>query len=51
VRKNASAMSVFMVKVMGVFYYFDGLPDDARMVGLDIGYDLCSVEVGALFCL
>jgi hypothetical protein len=27
------------------------LPDDARMVGLDIGYDLCSVEVGALFCL
>jgi hypothetical protein len=40
-----------MVKVIGVFYFFHGLPDDSRMVGLNIGYDLCSVEVGALFCL
>jgi hypothetical protein len=40
-----------MVIVMGVFYYFDGLPDDSRMVGLDIGYDFCSVQVSALFCL
>lgn len=36
---------------MGVFYYFYGLPGDSRVVCLDIGYDLCSVEVSALFCL
>jgi hypothetical protein len=33
-----------MVKVMGELYYFDGFPVDARKVGPDTGYDLCSVE-------
>jgi hypothetical protein len=32
-----------------VFCYFVGFIDDVRMVGLNIGYDLWSVEVDAMF--
>jgi hypothetical protein len=28
--------------------YFDGFPDDAGMVGPDVGCDLCSVGVNAV---
>jgi hypothetical protein len=31
--------------------YFDGFVDDAGMADVDVGYDVCSVEVSAMFCL
>jgi hypothetical protein len=37
---------------MGVcVFYFDSFYYDAGMVGLDIGFDLCTAEVDAAFCL
>jgi hypothetical protein len=36
---------------MGVFSYFCVYPNDAGTVSLDIGSDICSVEVNALLRL
>jgi hypothetical protein len=44
--KPSDPLSVFMVDV---FYYFSDFPDDAVMVGLGVGYDLCSVKVMLCF--
>jgi hypothetical protein len=49
--ERLALICVFMVEVMGVFCYFSGFPDDARMVHLDVRYVLCSVEVGSVFGL
>jgi hypothetical protein len=38
-----------MVEVMKVFCYFSGSPEDVGIAGLDVGYALCSLEVGAVF--
>jgi hypothetical protein len=45
------SVSVFMAKIMNVFLYFEGFPDDVGMVGPDIDYDLGSVEIGTVFCV
>lgn len=36
-------VSVFNVKIMGVFCYFDGFPDDTGSVGPSNGCKFCSV--------
>jgi hypothetical protein len=36
---------------MGVLCYFDGFLDDMGTVGLDVGCDLCSLKVDAVFFL
>jgi hypothetical protein len=43
------SVSSFMVKVIGVFHYYSGFPDDAGMVGPDIVYDICYIKVDAVF--
>jgi hypothetical protein len=47
--KEMSQTLLFMAEVVGVFDYFNCFPDDAGMVGLDVGYDFCSVEADAVF--
>jgi hypothetical protein len=39
----AYSVSVFTVEVVGVFDYFSSFPDYAGKLGMDVGYDLCSV--------
>jgi hypothetical protein len=46
----AQSLSVFTAEV-GESCYFNGFHDDSGMIGLYVGYDLCSIEVGTLFCL
>lgn len=43
------SVSVFTVKIMGVFCYLDGFPDDTGSVGPFKGSKFCSVEVDVLF--
>lgn len=38
-------------EVVDMFSYFNGFLDDAGMADVDIGYDVCSVAVSAIFCL
>jgi hypothetical protein len=38
-----------MAEVVGVFSYFNCFPDYVRMVGVDVHYDFCYVEVDAVF--
>jgi hypothetical protein len=38
-----------MVEVVGAFSYFSCFSVYAGMVGADVGYDFCFVEVGAQF--
>jgi hypothetical protein len=34
-----------------MFCYFGGFLDDVGMADVDVGYDVCSVEISAMFCL
>jgi hypothetical protein len=45
----AESVTMFTVAVVGVFSYFSCFPDYAGMVGADVGYDFCFVEVDAMF--
>jgi hypothetical protein len=42
------SLSIFMTEVTGVFHYFSGFPA-VGLVGLDVGYQLCSVDIGIFF--
>jgi hypothetical protein len=46
----AQSVTIFMVKVVGLFDDFNCFPDYARMVAAIVGYVFCFVKVNAVFC-
>jgi hypothetical protein len=45
------SVSVFTIQVVKVFCYINGFSNDMQLVGPDVGYELCSIEVSAVFSL
>jgi hypothetical protein len=46
----ALSVSIFVVVAVGMFTYFNCLPDDVLTVGPDVDYDLCSVKANEFSC-
>jgi hypothetical protein len=45
----SQSVSVFKIKIRGMFLYFEGFLYDAVTEGPDIGYDQPSVDVDSVF--
>jgi hypothetical protein len=43
--------SFITIEVVEVFNYFDGVPDEERMMSMDVCYELSFIEVDAIFGL
>jgi hypothetical protein len=47
----AWSVSFSTIQVVKVVCYFSGFPDELELVGADVGYEFCSVEVSVVFSL